>query len=124
MKMTAFYPQLSNVLSHIQSSVSVHDTFSFSFSTGTPVLARDIPGIASLVTHGVTGLVYSCPATFLEGLHSLLHHPHLKTSLVMAARDRVTRHHSPGREQDALLRILRRVVLEQDLQCLMSSIAE
>ncbi|XP_071531173.1 glycosyltransferase 1 domain-containing protein 1-like [Panulirus ornatus] len=77
---------------------------------GTPVLARDIPGNASLVAHGETGLVFSSPATFLQGLDALLHQPHLRASLVAAAEDRVRRHHSLERERDNFLRILQGLV--------------
>lgn len=80
-------------------------------ATGTPVLARDIPGNAALLKHGHTGLLYASPEAFLEALDSLLHDSVLLNGLVTAAMDYVARYHSLQKEKDLLLRILKQAML-------------
>ncbi|XP_069170300.1 glycosyltransferase 1 domain-containing protein 1-like [Procambarus clarkii] len=77
---------------------------------GTPVLARDIPGNASVVTHGHSGLLFSCPDSFLRGLEALLRHVPLRRALVAAARDLVASRHSLHEERVGLLKVLQRVL--------------
>ncbi|KAK8751862.1 hypothetical protein OTU49_010833, partial [Cherax quadricarinatus] len=77
---------------------------------GTPVLARDIPGNASVVSHCVTGVLYSSPDTFLQGLDALLCHQHFRHALTAAARVLVTHNHCPQHERDGIFKVLLRVL--------------
>ncbi|XP_027235287.2 glycosyltransferase 1 domain-containing protein 1 isoform X2 [Penaeus vannamei] len=77
---------------------------------GTPVLARDIPGNRAVVRHGETGMLFSCPDTFVQQLNRLLDEPALVATVTANARAYVAAHHRPREEADALLAVLREAV--------------
>ncbi|XP_006894744.1 PREDICTED: glycosyltransferase 1 domain-containing protein 1 [Elephantulus edwardii] len=59
-----------------------------------PVLARDIPGNAAVVTHEVTGLLFSDPQEFVKLAKRLLGDPVLERDIVANGREYVRTHHS------------------------------
>uniref|UniRef100_A0A8C2YPW5 Glycosyltransferase 1 domain containing 1 n=1 Tax=Chinchilla lanigera TaxID=34839 RepID=A0A8C2YPW5_CHILA len=65
-----------------------------------PVLARNIPGNAAVVTHGVTGLLFADPQEFVCLAKRLVRDPVLEKALVANGRDYVSRRHSWAVERD------------------------
>jgi glycosyltransferase involved in cell wall biosynthesis len=68
---------------------------------GVPVLARDIPGNASLLTHGETGLLFSGEEGYIEGIERILHEGTLARDLGTAAQRRFAAVHSLEAEGEA-----------------------
>ncbi|XP_060105446.1 glycosyltransferase 1 domain-containing protein 1 [Heteronotia binoei] len=66
-----------------------------------PVLARNIPGNAAIITHKATGLLYSSPQEFIQLSQSLIDDPSLKRELVARAKEYITQHHSWDQEREA-----------------------
>ncbi|KAG0711942.1 Glycosyltransferase 1 domain-containing protein 1 [Chionoecetes opilio] len=96
----------STVLVNSSTSENMSNAILEAMSLGTPVIARDIHGNTSLITHGQTGLLYSCPEDFIRELERLLHDSGLRDRLVTAAKEQVTRLHSLRQEKDLLMSIL------------------
>ncbi|EHB01500.1 Glycosyltransferase 1 domain-containing protein 1 [Heterocephalus glaber] len=67
---------------------------------GVPVLARNIPGNAAVVTQEVTGLVFADPQEFIRLAKRLVRDPMLKKELVANGRVYVSRWHSWDVERD------------------------
>ncbi|XP_058512618.1 glycosyltransferase 1 domain-containing protein 1 isoform X1 [Ochotona princeps] len=65
-----------------------------------PVLARNIPGNAALVKHGVTGLLFSDPEEFVQLAQRLLSDPALEKELVANGKEYVRLCHSCQVERD------------------------
>lgn len=65
-----------------------------------PVLARNITGNAALVTHGVTGLLFSNPQEFIQQAKRLVSYPELEKEIVANGREYVRRCHSWHVERD------------------------
>jgi D-inositol-3-phosphate glycosyltransferase len=70
---------------------SYHESFGMvaveSLACGTPVVATQVAGLATIVRHGETGfLVPRCPGFFAEKLDSLLQQPDLLDRMRLAAR--------------------------------------
>ncbi|XP_040842833.1 glycosyltransferase 1 domain-containing protein 1 isoform X2 [Ochotona curzoniae] len=65
-----------------------------------PVLARNIPGNAALVKHGVTGLLFSDPEEFVQLAQRLLSDPALEKELVANGKEYVRLCHSWKAERD------------------------
>ncbi|XP_060049278.1 glycosyltransferase 1 domain-containing protein 1 isoform X2 [Erinaceus europaeus] len=65
-----------------------------------PVLARNITGNAALVTHGVTGLLFSNPQEFIQQAKRLVSDPELEKEIVANGREYVRRCHSWHVERD------------------------
>lgn len=101
----------ATVLVNSSRSESMSSAILEAMALGTPVLAKDIPGNASLITHGQTGLLYASPDAFLQGLNSLLQDSQLQKGLVTAARDHVARFHSLQQEKKLLQCILQQAML-------------
>ncbi|XP_047418547.1 glycosyltransferase 1 domain-containing protein 1 [Sciurus carolinensis] len=59
-----------------------------------PVLARNIPGNAALVKHGVTGLLFADPQEFVQLAKRLIRDPALERDMVAQGREYVRRHNS------------------------------
>lgn len=72
-------------------------------ATERAVLASDIPGNRSLVTHGETGLLFDDEASFTEGAARLAADSGLRRRLGHAGRARVERLYPPAREIDGYL---------------------
>ena len=66
---------------------------------GRPVLARDIPGNASLVVDGETGILFGDQEGFLDAIEALLGDPERASHLGQAARRRFQEVH--GLEAEA-----------------------
>nr|XP_056715295.1 glycosyltransferase 1 domain-containing protein 1 [Euleptes europaea] len=64
-----------------------------------PVLARNIPGNAAIITHKTTGLLYSSPQEFIQLSKSLIRDPSLQREIVSRAKAYVSQHHSWERER-------------------------
>ncbi|XP_053135749.1 glycosyltransferase 1 domain-containing protein 1 isoform X2 [Hemicordylus capensis] len=64
-----------------------------------PVLARNIPGNAAIITHKATGLLYSTPQEFVQLSKSLIGDPSLHKEIVLRAKAYITKHHSPECER-------------------------
>ncbi|XP_015422711.1 PREDICTED: glycosyltransferase 1 domain-containing protein 1, partial [Myotis davidii] len=65
-----------------------------------PVLARNIPGNAAVVQHGVTGLLFSDPQEFVQLARRLVRDPELGAELVAQGREYVRTRHSWQAERD------------------------
>ncbi|KAH0625371.1 hypothetical protein JD844_014839 [Phrynosoma platyrhinos] len=66
-----------------------------------PVLARNIPGNAAIITHKATGLLYSNPEEFVQLSKSLIKDPSLQREIVTRAKEYVTKHHLWEDERNA-----------------------
>nr|XP_060641579.1 glycosyltransferase 1 domain-containing protein 1 isoform X3 [Anolis sagrei ordinatus] len=66
-----------------------------------PVLARNIPGNAAIITHKETGLLYSSPEEFVQLSKNLISDPCLQRKIVTKAKEYVTKHHSWEHERNA-----------------------
>ncbi|XP_062038285.1 glycosyltransferase 1 domain-containing protein 1 isoform X1 [Lepus europaeus] len=65
-----------------------------------PVLARNIPGNAAMVKHGVTGLLFSDPQEFVQLAKRLIRDPTLERELVANGKEYVRLSHSWQVERD------------------------
>ncbi|XP_069922067.1 glycosyltransferase 1 domain-containing protein 1 isoform X1 [Oryctolagus cuniculus] len=65
-----------------------------------PVLARNIPGNAAMVKHGVTGLLFSDPQEFVRLAKRLIRDPALERELVANGKEYVRLSHSWQVERD------------------------
>ncbi|XP_059532620.1 glycosyltransferase 1 domain-containing protein 1 [Myotis daubentonii] len=72
-----------------------------------PVLARNIPGNAAVVQHGVTGLLFSDPQEFVQLARRLVRDPELGAELVAQGREYVRTRHSWQAERDTYQRLVR-----------------
>uniref|UniRef100_A0A671FR38 Glycosyltransferase 1 domain containing 1 n=1 Tax=Rhinolophus ferrumequinum TaxID=59479 RepID=A0A671FR38_RHIFE len=72
-----------------------------------PVLARNIPGNAAVVTHEVTGLLFSDPQEFVQLAKRLLSDPALEKELVANGRRYVRMYHSWRVERDTYQHLVR-----------------
>lgn len=72
-----------------------------------PVLARNIPGNAAVVTHEVTGLLFSDPQEFVQLAKRLVSDPALQKELVANARRYVRTYHSWQVERDTYQHLAR-----------------
>ncbi|XP_066227284.1 glycosyltransferase 1 domain-containing protein 1 isoform X2 [Saccopteryx leptura] len=82
-----------------------------------PVLARNIPGNAAVVQHGVTGLLFSDPQDFVQLAQGLLRDPALRGAMVAHGREYVQTRHSWRAERDtyqSLIRTLEQGADQQD----------
>ncbi|XP_042297805.1 glycosyltransferase 1 domain-containing protein 1 [Sceloporus undulatus] len=66
-----------------------------------PVLARNIPGNAAIITDKATGLLYSNPEEFVQLSKSLIEDPSLQREIVTRAKAYVTKHHLWEDERNA-----------------------
>ncbi|XP_028679854.1 glycosyltransferase 1 domain-containing protein 1 isoform X1 [Erpetoichthys calabaricus] len=64
-----------------------------------PVLARNIPGNASIVKHEETGLLFSSPQEFIQLSKKLMQDASLRQRLVLNAKAYVTERHSTDMER-------------------------
>ncbi|KFO23482.1 Glycosyltransferase 1 domain-containing protein 1 [Fukomys damarensis] len=74
-----------------------------------PVLARNIPGNAAVVTHGVTGLLFADPQEFVHLAKRLVRDPMLEKELVANGRDYMNRWHSWEVERDTYQHLVRKL---------------
>ncbi|XP_015361106.1 glycosyltransferase 1 domain-containing protein 1 isoform X4 [Marmota marmota marmota] len=65
-----------------------------------PVLARNIPGNAALVKHGITGLLFADPQEFVQLAKRLIRDPELEREIVAQGQAHVQRHHSWQAERE------------------------
>uniref|UniRef100_A0A8D1M4Q4 Glycosyl transferase family 1 domain-containing protein n=1 Tax=Sus scrofa TaxID=9823 RepID=A0A8D1M4Q4_PIG len=72
-----------------------------------PVLARNIPGNAAVVTHEVTGLLFSNPQEFVRLAKRLVSDPALEKEIVANAREYVREHHSWQVERNTYRHLIR-----------------
>ncbi|XP_064337382.1 glycosyltransferase 1 domain-containing protein 1 isoform X9 [Camelus dromedarius] len=72
-----------------------------------PVLARNIPGNAAVVTHEVTGLLFSDPQEFVQLAKRLVSDPALEKEVVANGRDYVRMYHSWQAERDTYGHLVR-----------------
>uniref|UniRef100_A0A8C3VRJ1 Glycosyltransferase 1 domain containing 1 n=1 Tax=Catagonus wagneri TaxID=51154 RepID=A0A8C3VRJ1_9CETA len=78
-----------------------------------PVLARNVPGNAAVVRHGVTGLLFSDPQEFVRLAKRLVSDPALEKEIVANGREYVRRHHALQVERNTyghLIRTLQRSI--------------
>jgi len=76
---------------------------------GRAVLAADIPGNRSLITDGVTGLLFDSPAALARGAERLAADPALRQRLGEAGRRLVRERFSPAAELSGYLAVYARV---------------
>ncbi|XP_043967326.1 glycosyltransferase 1 domain-containing protein 1 isoform X1 [Gambusia affinis] len=80
-----------------------------------PVLARNIPGNAAVVKHGVTGLLFSSPQEFVQQSQRLLSDPELRERVVRSGKLYVEEHHSVKRERETYQRLVDKLLKAQFL---------
>ncbi|XP_069071469.1 glycosyltransferase 1 domain-containing protein 1 [Pleurodeles waltl] len=61
---------------------------------GVPVLARNIPGNAAIISHQDTGLLFSDPQEFVQLAERLIGNPTLRSQIVGNAKEYVNKQHS------------------------------
>uniref|UniRef100_A0A3B5MHI9 Glycosyltransferase 1 domain containing 1 n=1 Tax=Xiphophorus couchianus TaxID=32473 RepID=A0A3B5MHI9_9TELE len=71
-----------------------------------PVLARNIPGNAAVVKHGVTGLLFSSPQEFVHQSQRLLSDQELRERVVRSGKLYVEEHHSVKQERETYQRLV------------------
>lgn len=71
-----------------------------------PVLARNIPGNAAVVKHGVTGLLFSSPQEFVHQSQKLLSDHELRERVVRNGKLYVEEHHSVKHERETYQRLV------------------
>uniref|UniRef100_A0A3Q2CDD4 Glycosyltransferase 1 domain containing 1 n=1 Tax=Cyprinodon variegatus TaxID=28743 RepID=A0A3Q2CDD4_CYPVA len=71
-----------------------------------PVLARDIPGNAAVVKHGVTGLLFSSPQEFVHQSRRLLSDHELRERVVRNGKLYVEEHHSVKQERETYKKLV------------------
>ncbi|KAM4746582.1 glycosyltransferase 1 domain-containing protein 1 isoform 2-T2 [Anableps anableps] len=71
-----------------------------------PVLARNIPGNAAVVKHGVTGLLFSSPQEFVHQSQRLLSDHKLRERVVRNGKLYVEEHHSVKQERETYQRLV------------------
>jgi glycosyltransferase involved in cell wall biosynthesis len=76
---------------------------------GRAVLAADIPGNRSLITDGVTGLLFDSTAALARGAERLAADPALRQRLGEAGRQLVSERFSPAAEVGGYLAVYARV---------------
>nr|KAF6465278.1 glycosyltransferase 1 domain containing 1 [Rousettus aegyptiacus] len=77
---------------------------------GVPVLARNIPGNAAVVTHEVTGLLFADPQEFVQLAKRLVSDPALEKGLVARGREYVRTFHSWQMERATYQHLVRTLV--------------
>ncbi|XP_011382973.1 glycosyltransferase 1 domain-containing protein 1-like [Pteropus vampyrus] len=75
-----------------------------------PVLARNIPGNAAVVTHEVTGLLFSDPQEFVQLAKRLVSDPALERGIVANGREYVRTYHSWQVERATYQHLVRTLV--------------
>ncbi|XP_062273432.1 glycosyltransferase 1 domain-containing protein 1 isoform X3 [Scomber scombrus] len=73
---------------------------------GIPVVARDIPGNAAVVQHGVTGVLYSSPQEFVHQSRRLLSDHELRERVVRNGKLYVQEHHGLKQERETYQRLV------------------
>ncbi|KAM6954294.1 glycosyltransferase 1 domain-containing protein 1 [Aplochiton taeniatus] len=71
-----------------------------------PVVARDIPGNASVVQHGVNGLLYSSPQEFVHQSRRLLSDKELRERVVANGKHYVEKHHNLAQERETYQKLV------------------
>jgi glycosyltransferase involved in cell wall biosynthesis len=99
------YQEASVVLNTSRFEGGMANSLLEAMAWGRPVLASDIEGNRSLVTDGVTGLLYRDAGDFRDKAGMLIADPALRLKLGMAGHRLVEEHHSPEREAQAYLRL-------------------
>ncbi|KAK7072504.1 glycosyltransferase 1 domain containing 1 [Halocaridina rubra] len=74
---------------------------------GKPVLARNIPGNAAIIKHGVNGLLFNTPEDFVKELEHLQQNPELVETMTTNLLNYLHSNHCPEMEKKSLLQILR-----------------
>jgi glycosyltransferase involved in cell wall biosynthesis len=106
-EMAALYRQADVVLNTSLFEGGMANSLLEGMASGLPVLASNVEGNRSLVTEGVTGLLYRDTGEFFVKAARLAAEPSLRTMLGQAARQRVTMHHAPDQEAAAYLGLYR-----------------
>lgn len=70
-----------------------------------PIVARNIPGNASVLTHGETGLLFEDEDGYLQALHSVLADPEYAAQLGKAARRCFEAKHTPAMERSRYVQL-------------------
>ncbi|ELK14250.1 Glycosyltransferase 1 domain-containing protein 1 [Pteropus alecto] len=79
-----------------------------------PVLARNIPGNAAVVTHEVTGLLFSDPQEFVQLAKRLVSDPALERRIVANGREYVRTYHSWQVERATYQHLVRTLGASED----------
>ncbi|XP_039735167.1 glycosyltransferase 1 domain-containing protein 1 isoform X4 [Pteropus medius] len=79
-----------------------------------PVLARNIPGNAAVVTHEVTGLLFSDPQEFVQLAKRLVSDPALERGIVANGREYVRTYHSWQVERATYQHLVRTLGASED----------
>lgn len=77
---------------------------------GTAVLASDIPGNRSIISHGETGFLYSNRNEFLDYAEKLVNNNLVKQTIGQAAKQYIEEHHSNVDEAKAFLKMYKSVL--------------
>ncbi|XP_038059189.1 glycosyltransferase 1 domain-containing protein 1-like [Patiria miniata] len=77
-----------------------------------PVIARNIPGNRTLITHRQTGLLYDTPEEFINLAEDLLTSPGQHAAITRQAKEFVDAHHSPQSERTTYVSLVKRMASE------------
>ena len=78
---------------------------------GTPVIARDIPGVRSIVKNGETGMLYTTPEEFITICERVLSDPSLVSELTQNARSYIDNNHSLEAEAENYKKLLEELLI-------------
>ncbi|WP_071394676.1 glycosyltransferase [Bacillus tuaregi] len=95
--MKVWYEQAQIIINTSQSegqSLAVMEAMAM----GKPVIARKNEANLQLVTHETTGWLYESMDEFKHAIHSIIHNPSLRESVVEKARQWIVEHYSPEKE--------------------------
>ncbi|MBI1847501.1 MAG: glycosyltransferase family 4 protein [Candidatus Rokubacteria bacterium] len=109
-QMASLLAQADVVLNCSESEGGMANSVLEALAMGRAVLASDIDGNRSLIEHGVTGLLFSDPASLEAGAARLATDPALRARLGAAGRALVQRRYPPSREIDGYLGVYRALV--------------
>lgn len=113
-EMGKLYQQSSAVLNTSISEGGMANSLLEAMAWGRPVLAAAIEGNCSLVTNGVTGLLYKDNVDFITKARQLLTDSGLRKQLTCAARQMLRDKHTPESEATRYLGLYREILLQRE----------
>ena len=75
-------------------------------AVGLPVIARNIPGNSSVISHGVNGLLFNSTEDFIDNAYELMHITSLRTKVIENGMSAIREFHSPDKEAEFLFKHL------------------
>ena len=76
-------------------------------AVGLPVIARNIPGNSSVISHGINGLLFNSTEDFIDNACELMHNTRLRTKVIENGINAIREFHSPDKEAEFLFKHLK-----------------